>query len=163
MEHSRCSGAPTSFPALTTSLALFPVTKTPKEKDCHVRFRPQLRGGRGWEVRVPGMAEVDDDIGDGVFTSLFSWLDRRTDRKAPQQHQRVTRELRESLEREAFPWLERVGTLQGARDELLRRGPLLWAAHASLLLGEREEAARILERELAKSTSNPEYSEAVRH
>ena len=108
------------------------------------------------------MAEVDPDIGDGLFKSFFSWLDRRADRKAPEQHQRATRELSELLEREAFPWLERVSTLQGARDELLRRGPLFWAAHASLLLGERDEAAGILERELVKSESNPEYSETIR-
>jgi hypothetical protein len=127
-----------------------------------VRFRPRLRGITGWNVRVPGAGEVDPDIGDGLFKSFFSWLDRRADRKAPAQHERATRELRESLEREAFPWLERVSTLQGARDELVRRGPLFWAAHASLLLGERDEAARLLERELAKSASNPEYTETVR-
>ena len=150
------------FPALTTSLALFPATKTPKEWDCHVRFRPRLRGARGWDVRVPGVADVDPDIADGLFKSFFSWLDRRADRKAPEQQQRATRELRESLEREAFPWLDRVSTIQGARDELLRRGPLFWAAHASLLLGEREAAAGILERELVKSKSNPEYTETIR-
>ena len=150
------------FPSLTTSLAWFPVTKSPKESDCHVRFRPRLRGAIGWNVRVPGAGEVDPDIGDGLFKSFFSWLDRRADRKAPAQHERATRELRESLEREGFPWLERVSTLQGARDELVRRGPLFWAAHASLLLGERDEAARLLERELAKSASNPDYTETVR-
>jgi hypothetical protein len=149
------------FPSLATSIALFPVTKTPKESDCHVRFRPQLRGGRGWEVRVPGMADEDSDIGDGLLKSFFSWLDRRADRKAPEQQERTTRESRESLEREAFPWLERVSTLRGARDELLRRGPLFWAAHASLLLGERAEAARILTLDVAKSKSNPEYNETI--
>ncbi len=149
------------FPALAESLALFPVTKTPKEWDCHVRFRPQLHG-RGWQVRVPGTAEVDDDVGDGLFKSLFSWLDRRADRKAPEQNERTTRELRESLEREAFPWFDRVSTLQGARDELVRRGALFWAAHASLLLGERDEAARNLEAEIAKSKSNPDYTKTIR-
>jgi hypothetical protein len=53
-----------------------------------------------------------------------------------------------------------VSTLRGARDELMRRGPAFWGAHASLLLGEREEAARILERELAKAI--PEYAETIR-
>jgi hypothetical protein len=96
----------------------------------------------------------------GLVGDFFSWLDRRADRKAPEQHARATRELREALERDAFPWLERVSTLRGAREEFLRHGPAFWAAHASLLLGEREEAARIVERELAGAKS--ERAEMIR-
>jgi hypothetical protein len=150
------------FPALAASLALFPVTKTPKEFDCHVRKRPLLPGVSGWQVRVPGAAKADPDLGEGVVGKFFSWLDRRADRKAPEQHERATRELRESLERVGLPWLEQVSTLRGARDELVRTHYLFVAAHASLLLNDRDEAARLVERELAKSKSNPEYSETVR-
>jgi hypothetical protein len=149
------------FPALAESLALFPPTKAPKEHNCHVRDNSQVGGRRGWEVRVPSLTRPDPDLGDGWFAAFFSWLDRRADRKAPAQHERATRELRESLERHTLPWLERVSTLRGARDHLVRRGPLFWAAHASLLLGERDEAKRLLEQELAK-TKVPEYAEQVR-
>jgi hypothetical protein len=147
------------FPALARLIAEFPVTDSPKEYDCHVRKRPLPLGISGWTVRVPGGAEPDSDM-KGLFGGLFSWLDRRADRKAAEQQARAPRELREALDQHAFPWLERVSTLRGARDELTRRGPAFWGAHVSLLLGEREEAARILERELAKAI--PEYAETIR-
>jgi len=149
------------FPTLTESIGDFPVTKSPKEYDCHVRKRPLPAGCDGWRVRVPGIAKPDPDV-PGLFGRFFGWLDERADRKAGDQHERATRELRESVEARAFPWFERVSTLRGARDELLQRGPGLWAAHVSLLMGEREAAARIVEQELAKAKSNPEYSDLVR-
>ena len=148
------------FPELAKSLALFPLTKTPKEYDCHLRERPTIPGG-GWRVRVPGQAQPDPDLGDGWWAAFFSWLDRRADRKAPAQHEQATRELRESLDRHTLPWLERVSTLRGARDHLVRRGPMFWAAHASLLLGERDEAKRLVEKDLA-GAKVPEYAEKVR-
>ena len=148
------------FPALARSIADFPVTESPKEWDCHVRERPLPVGVGGWTVRVPGQAKPDADLGTGRIAAFFSWLDRRADRKAAGHQERATRELRESVERRAFPWLERVSTLRGARDNLLERGPVFWAAHASLILGERDEASRILERELKRA--NAEYAETLR-
>ena len=73
-----------------------------------------------------------------------------------------TRELREALERHAFPAFDRLSTLRGLRDELARSPDLFWAAHASLLLGEREEAKQLLERALKKASRNPEFSGMVR-
>ncbi|HEX6052205.1 MAG TPA: DUF4304 domain-containing protein [Gemmatimonadaceae bacterium] len=148
------------FPALATSIADFPVTATPKEYDCHVRKRPLIPGVSGWRVRVPGVAKPDPDLGDGFVRAFFAWLDRRADQKAPKQRERATREMRESLERYTLPWLEQVSTLRGARDELLKRGPVLWGLHASIILGERDEAARILERELQRA--DPVYAETLR-
>jgi hypothetical protein len=147
------------FPALAEIIAEFPVTAAPKEYDCHVRRSSAPLGRSGWEVRVPGIAKPDPDV-PRLFGDFFSWLDRRADGQAPEQHARATRELREALEKDAFPWLERVSTLRGARDEFLRRGPAFWVAHASLLIGERDEAVRIVERELAKAP--PEYAETIR-
>jgi hypothetical protein len=148
------------IPELAKLVAEFQVTTTPKEYDCHLRKRPLPPGVGGWEVRVPGMAKNDPALGDGWFSRFFSWLDQRDDAKAPAKQERAARELRESLERYAFPWLERVSSLRGARDELLRSHPSWLAAQASLLLGERDEAKRILERELARA--NPEYAETLR-
>jgi hypothetical protein len=147
------------FTALAELIAELPVTAAPKEYDCHVRRRSAPAGRGGWQVRVPGIAKPDPDM-KGLIGDFFSWLDRRADRKAPEQHTRATRELREALETDAFPWLERVSTLRGAREEFLRRGPAFWVAHASLLLGEREEAARVVERELASAKS--ERAEMIR-
>jgi hypothetical protein len=147
------------FPALAESLALYPMTNAPKEYDCHVRRRPSVPGRNGWRVRVPGVATPDPDV-KGLLACFFSWLDRRADNKAVAQHATAVRELREVLERHAFPWLEGVSTLPGARDALLRGPDMFWAAHASLLLGEREEAAQILKRVLARA--NPEFAETVR-
>ena len=146
------------FPALGESIALYPITRSPKEYDCHVRTRPGPPGGRGWTVRVPGAAKPEPDAS-GWLGKLFSWLDRRADDNATDGQARATHGLREALEQYAFPWLERVSTLRGARDELVRT-QRFWAAHASLLLGEREEAARLLTLELARA--NPEYAETVR-
>jgi hypothetical protein len=148
------------FPALAQSLAMFPVTTSPKEHDCHVRHRPLLPGRNGWTVRVPGSARPDPDLGTGRIAAFFDWLDRRADRKAPAQHEKATRELRESLEQHGFPWLERVSTMRGARDEFVRRGPARWAILASLILGEREEARQIFDRELARA--KPEDTEMLR-
>ena len=148
------------FPELARSLAMFPVTTSPKEWDCHVRYRPLLPGSGGWTVRVPNAAKPDPDLGTGRIAAFFNWLDRRADRKAPAQHEKATRELRESLEQRGFPWFERVSTIRGARDEFMRRGPALWVAHASLVLGERDEARQVLERELARA--EPEYAETLR-
>lgn len=71
------------------------------------------------------------------------------------------RELREALEQSAFVAFERLSTLRGVRDELARSPDLFWAAHASLLLGEREEATQLLERALKNASRNPEFSGMV--
>jgi len=147
------------FPALVDLIGEFALTTTPKEYECHVRIRPLPPGRDGWTVRLVGAATPDSDV-KGLLGNLFSWLDKRADGKAPAQHARATQELHEAVEKYAFPWFERVSTLNGARDELLRRGPAFWGAHVSLALGEREEAARILQRELAKAA--PEYAETLR-
>ena len=149
------------FRALAESIALYPITNSPKEHDCHVRRRFGPPGGNGWTVRLPGAAKPDPDVGK-LLGGLFSWLDRRADSKAPEQHARATRELRETLDRDALPWLERVSALRAARDVWAKGPDMFWGAHASLLLGEREEAARILNRVLEGAKGNPEFSEMVR-
>ena len=146
------------FRALAESIALYPITNSPKEYDCHVRRRPGSPGG-GWRVRVPGVAKPDPDV-KGLLGDFFSWLDRRADSKAAGQDVKATQGLRDALEKDGFEWLERVSTLRGARDEFARGRDMFWGAHASLLLGEREEAVRILNRVLAKA--NPEFAETVR-
>jgi len=80
---------------------------------------------------------------------MFSWLDRWADRRASRTNARATQELRQALERYALPWLERVIDLPSARGELARRGPLWWAAAASLELGEPAAAARLFAQALA--------------
>jgi hypothetical protein len=80
---------------------------------------------------------------------VFSWLDRRADRRASETNARATQELHQALERYALPWLERLTDLASARDELVRRGPLWWAAAASLELGEPAAAARLFAQALA--------------
>ena len=146
---------------LAESIAVYQPTSSPKEYDCHVRLRPGPHGRSNWQVRVPGIAKPDPDI-TGFLARVLAWLDRRADRKAGDQHAKATRELRETLERHAFPAFERMSTLRGLRDELARSPDLFWAAHASLLLGEREEATRLLELALKKARTNPEFSEMVR-
>jgi len=149
------------FRALAESIALYPVTSSPKEHDCHVRRRAGPPGGNGWRVRAPGVAKPDPDV-KGLLGDFFSWLDRRADNKAPGQHARATQGLRDALEKDAFAWLERVSTLRGARDVFARGPDMFWGAHASLLLGEREEAVRILNDALAQAKANPEFSETIR-
>jgi hypothetical protein len=138
------------FPALAARLALFPPLDDPAEHDCHVRTRPLPQGRHWWEVRAAGVAAPDPEAG-RLFGTIFSWLDRRADRRAPQTNERTTQELREALERHALPWLSRVADLRGARDELARQGLLWWAAAASLELGEHDEAAQLFARALEKA------------
>ncbi len=146
---------------LAESIALYKPTRSPKEYDCQVRLRPGPHGRASWRVRVPGIATPDPDV-TGFLARVFGWLDRRADGKAGDQQMKATRELRETLERHAFPAFERLSTLRGVRDELARSPDLYWAAHASLLLGDREEAKQLLERALKKATGNPEFSGMVR-
>src|SRR4029079_3129125 len=73
------------FPALAEIIAEFPVTRSPKEYDCHVRRHAMPNVPSGWRVRVPGAAQPDPDL-PGALGNFFSWLDRRADRKAPAQH-----------------------------------------------------------------------------
>ena len=146
---------------LGESIALYKPTSSPKEHDCQVRLRPGPAGRSSWRVRVPGRATSDPDV-PGFVARVFDWLDRRADRKAPDQHVKAMRELRETLERHAFPAFDRLSTLRGVRDHLAASPDLFWAAHASLLLGERDEARQLLDRALKKATNNPEFSELVR-
>ena len=146
---------------LAESIALYKPTSAPKEHDCQVRLRPGPHGRANWRVRVPGIATPDPDL-TGFFGRVFGWLDRRADSKAGDQHVKATRELRETLERHAFPVFERLSTLRGLRDELARSPDLFWAAHASLLLGERDAATQLLERALTKASRNPEFSGLMR-
>ena len=146
---------------LAESIALFKPTNAPKEPDCQVRLRPGPHGRRNWQVRLPGRTEPDPDL-PGFIGRVFTWLDRRADNKAPDQHVKATRELRETLEQHAFPAFERLTTLRGVRDHLANSPDLFWAAHASLLLGERDEARQLLDRALKKASSNPEFAENIR-
>ncbi len=146
---------------LAESIALYKPTSSPKEHDCQVRLRPGPMGRSSWRVRVPGIATPDPDL-TGFIGRVFGWLDRRADSKAGDQQVKATRELREALEKYAFPAFERLSTLRGLRDELARSPDLFWAAHASLLLGEREEAKQLLERALKKASGNPDFSKLVR-
>ena len=145
---------------LAESLALYPATGAPKEYDCQVRLRAGPLGGRSWQVRVPGIAKQDPDV-TGLLARVFGWLDRRADRKAGGQHERATQELREALERTVFPACERMRTLRGVRDQLAKSPDLFWAAHASLLVGERDEAERLVRRALETAKRNPEFSDTV--
>jgi hypothetical protein len=136
------------FPALAVRLGLFPPTDAPGEADCHVRTRPMPPGRNWWKVRAAGVAAPDEDAG-SILGAVFAWLDRRADRRESLTNARATQELGQALERYALPWLARVGDLPVARDELVKRGPLWWAAAASLELGEHATAARLFARALA--------------
>ena len=146
---------------LAESIALYKPTDSPKEYDCQVRLRPGPHGRKSWQVRVPGIGKPDPDI-PGVLGRVFTWLDRRGDSRAGGQHVKATRELREVLEQHAFPAFERLSTLRGLRDALARSPDLFWAAHASLLLGDHNEAKRLLDLALKKASGNPEFSKMVR-
>ncbi len=136
------------FPALATRLGLFPPTDAPLEMDCHVRTRPMPPGRNWWKVRAAGVARPDQEAG-RILGAVFSWLDRRADRRASRTNARATQGLGQALERYALPWLERLIDLPSARDELARRGPLWWAAAASLELGEHATAARLFAQAVA--------------
>jgi hypothetical protein len=136
------------FPALAARLALFPPTDAPREMDCQVRTRPMPPGRHWWKVRAAGASTPDPGAG-RVLGTMFSWLDRWADRQADRTNARAAQELHGVLERYGLPWLERMVELSNARDELARRGPLLWAAAASLELGERAAAAQLLARAVA--------------
>jgi hypothetical protein len=90
-----------------------------------------------------------EEEGGQVLGAVFSWLDRRADRRAPQTNARATQKLRQALERCAVPWLDRVVDLEGAREELIRHGPLWWAAAASLELDDHSAAARLFAQAVA--------------
>ena len=107
------------------------------------------------------MAKPDSDI-PGFLAGVFSWLDRRADSKAGAHHEKATREAGEALTGHLFPAFERLRTLRDLRDHLARSPDLYWAAHASLLIGDREEAKQLLERALEKARGNPEFSKLVR-
>jgi hypothetical protein len=94
------------------------------------------------------VAKPEPDAG-RVLGTLFSWLDRRADRRAEATNARATGELGQALERYALPWLERTSDLAGARDDFIRRGPLWWAVAASLELGDRAAAERLYAEALA--------------
>jgi len=130
------------FPALAARLALFPPNESPGEPDCQVRTRPMPPGRKWWKVRAAGVAKPEPDAG-RVLGTLFSWLDRRADRRAEGTNARATRELRQALELYALPWLERTSDLASARDDFIRRGPLWWAVAASLELGDHTAASRL--------------------
>jgi hypothetical protein len=136
------------FPALAARLGLFPPTDAPREMDCHVRTRPLPPGRDWWKVRAAGVATPDQEAG-RVLGAVFSWLDRRADRRAFRTNARATQELSQALERYALPWLEHLVDLPSAREELARRGPLWWAAAASLELGEHAAAARLFAQAVA--------------
>ncbi len=140
------------FPALAARLALFPPNDSPGEPDCQVRTRPMPPGRDWWKVRAAGVAKPEPDAG-RVLGTLFSWLDRRADGRAEGTNARATRELRQALELYALPWLERTSELAGARDELARRGPVWWAAAASLELGDYAAAARLYAQALAAAAA----------
>jgi uncharacterized protein DUF4304 len=146
---------------LAESIALYKPTDSPREHDCQVRLRAGPHGHRGWRVRVPGMAKPDSDV-PGFLAGVFGWLDRRADSKAAAQHEKATREAGEALTGHLFPAFERLRTLRDLRDQLARSPDLYWAAHASLLIGDREEARQLLERALEKARGNPEFSKLVR-
>jgi hypothetical protein len=146
---------------LAESVALYKPTGSPKESDCQVRLRPGAHGRTSWRVRVPGLAKPDPDL-PGFVGRFFSWLDRRADDKAGDNHAKATRELRDTLTDHAFPVFERLSTMRGVRSELARTFDFYWAAHASVLLGERGEARQLVARALEKATGNPEYSAMVR-
>ena len=146
---------------LAESIALYKPIRSPKEHDCQVRLRPGPHGRSSWRVRIPGKAAPDPDL-PGFLGRFFYWLDRRADSKTPGQHAKATREMREVLEQYALAAFDRLSTLRGVRDELARGPDVYWAAHASLLLGERKEAKELLERALQKATNNPEFSQMVR-
>ena len=146
---------------LAESIALFKPTDSPREHDCQVRLRAGPQGHRGWRVRVAGMAKPDSDI-PGFLAGVFSWLDRRADSKAGAHHEKATREAGEALTGHLFPAFERLRTLRDLRDHLARSPDLYWAAHASLLIGDREGAKQLLERALEKARGNPEFSKLVR-
>jgi hypothetical protein len=146
---------------LAESIALYKPTRSPKEPDCQVRLRPGAHGRNNWRVRVPGLAKPDPDL-PGVFGRFFAWLDRRADDKAGGNHEKAARELRDTLTNHTLPVFERLSTMRGVRDELARGPDVYWAAHASLLLGERGEARQLLDRALEKAKGNPEYSAMVR-
>ena len=146
---------------LAESIALYKPTDSPKEHDCQVRLRAGPQGHRGWRVRVPGIAKPDSDI-PGLLAGVFGWLDRRADSKAGSQHEKATREAGEALRGHLFPAFDRLKTLRDLRDQLARSPDLFWAAHASLLIGDREEARQLLERALEKARGNPEFSKIVR-
>jgi hypothetical protein len=147
------------FPALADRLGLFPLTDLPSEADCHLRTRPMPPGRRWWKVRLAGLAQPDPEAG-RLLGALLAWLDRRADQRADQTNARAARALRQALERYAFPWLGRTGTLAGARDELAKRGQLWWAAAASLELDDHAAAKRLYARAVASAA--PARAEELR-
>lgn len=146
------------FPALAERIGDFAPTTLPSESDCHVRTRPLPQGRRWWEVRAAGVAVTGEEDAGPVLKTVFSWLDRRADRRAPTRNDQVERELAEVLEQMALPWLERLANLRTARDELERVGPLKWAAAASIELGDVNDAVRLLERAISQQA---EYAEEL--
>lgn len=144
------------FPALAERIGDFAPTTLPSDVDCHVRTRPLPEGRRWWEVRAVGVGVAGEDDAGPLLKTVFAWLDRRADRKAPARNERVERELAEVLEQKALHWLERMSDLRNARDELERSGPLKWAAAASVELGNVDGAGRLLERAISQQADNAE-------
>ena len=143
------------FPALAARIGLFSPTDAPLEMDCHVRTRPMPPGRDWWKVRAAGVARPDQEAG-RILGAVFAWLDRRADRRAARTNARATQDLTQALERYALPWLDRLVHLPSARDELARRGPLWWAAAASLELGEPAAAARLFAQAVAAAPAKAE-------
>ena len=140
------------FPALATRLAIFQPTDTPDESHCHLRTRVTPPRKNGWEVHLVGGVKPEPDAG-RVLGAVFSWLNRRADRRAPQTNDKVPEsELREALEQRALPWLNQMADLRAARQALIDEGDLHTAAAASLELAEQREARRLFEDLLAKRT-----------
>jgi hypothetical protein len=144
------------FPALAVRLALFEPTDAPNESDCHLRLRVTPAGKSYWAVHLVGGAPAEPDA-EKVLGAVFSWLDRRADRRGPQKNDRVRSDLREALEQRALPWLDRMQDLRTSRQALVDCGDLQVAAAASLVLGDRDDARRLLERLLAKRPASREH------
>lgn len=124
----RCAlNAAIYFPALAELIGRGRVTDRPTEPDCHLRVRPAMLRPDGrdtwFEFQVDDVATVAT-AGESIA--------------------RLYDEFGE-------PWLARLSSLAGARDELSRTGQHWWASAASLELGDRAMAVTFLLKAIANA------------
>jgi hypothetical protein len=129
----RCTlNAGVYFRALSEVLGIGALTDSPIEAECHLRVRPAMLATNRdvWWDLVAGNAESEAIASDN---------------------------LRSAYEHHGREWLTSMQELPAARAALERSGLTWWASAASVVLGEREEASRLLRLACERSAERKEW------
>ena len=130
------------FPVLAELLGLGALTETPSEADAHLRRRAAMLKPEGRDTWIEFTADDPASIANAGADCLTLYRDF------------------------GAPWLDRVGTLRGARNEFVRTNSMWHAAAASIALQDLTAARSFIAEALthASATTRPHLEQwATRH